>query len=301
MYAKAFSAACRSSFVGHQFGIRHGRVQGHPLAGVGSPRDERAQRGRVEIDLGVEDGAGVGAQLLPVLHRGIPLRAGRGVRAAAQKFVSGLVRRHHARPGAGFDAHVADRHPAFHGQRFDGTAPVFDDMTLPTAGTDLRDQRKDDVLGGHAGGQRPVDIDRHRLEGPQRQGLGGQHVLDLRGANPHGQRAKCAVRGRVTVATDDRHSRLGEAQLRTDDMHDALLDVTHRIEPDAEFLAVAPQRLDLRARHRVGDRLVDVDGGDVVVLGGQRQARGAAPAGRPGGDSSKACGLVTSCTKCRSM
>ncbi len=54
-------------------------------------------------------------------------------------------------------------------------------------------------------------------------------------------------------------------------MHDALLDVAHRIEADTEFGAVSAQRLDLSARHRVGDRLVDVDGGHVVILGGQRQ------------------------------
>jgi hypothetical protein len=62
---------------------------------------------------------------------------------------------------------------------------------------------------------------------------------------------------------------LGEAELRADDVHDALLDVTEGVQAHAELLGVAAQRLHLGARDRVGDRLVPVDRGDVVVLGGQ--------------------------------
>jgi hypothetical protein len=170
----------------------------------------------------------------------------------------------------GFDTHVADRHPGLHRQRFDGTAPVFDDVALTAAGADLRDHREDEVLGGHAGRKFPVHVDGHRLERPQRKCLGSQHVLDLRSADSHCQCAECAVGGGMTVAADDRHSRLGQTQLRTDDMHDALLDVAHRVEPDAEFVAISAQRLDLVARNRIGDRLVDVDRRDVVVFGGER-------------------------------
>jgi hypothetical protein len=56
--------------------------------------------------------------------------------------------------------------------------------------------------------------------------------------------------------------------LRPDDVHDALLGVTHRMQPDAELFAIASQRLDLGARDRVSDRLVDVDRRHVVVFGG---------------------------------
>ena len=62
---------------------------------------------------------------------------------------------------------------------------------------------------------------------------------------------------------------LGEAELRADDVHDALLGVAHRVEPDAELVAVAPQRLDLGQADRVGDR--PGRRGDVVVLGRQRE------------------------------
>ena len=75
------------------------------------------------------------------------------------------------------------------------------------------------------------------------------------------------MRGGVRVAADDGHARLGEAELRSDDVHDALLDVAERVQPDAELLGVPAQRLDLGARDRVGDRLVQVEGRHVVVFG----------------------------------
>ena len=121
------------------------------------------------------------------------------------------------------------------------------------------------------GGSTPSTLTAMVLNGLQRQRLGGEHVLDLRGADAHGDRAERAVRGGVTVAAHDGHARLGQAELRPDDVHDALFDVAHRVQPDAELLAVAPQRLDLGARDRVGDRLVDVDRRHVVVLGGDRE------------------------------
>ena len=126
-------------------------------------------------------------------------------------------------------------------------------------------------LARDTGRQFAVDVDRHRLERAQRQRLRGEHVLDLRCADAHRERAERAVRGRVAVAAHDRHAGLRQAQLRPDDVHDALLDVAHRVQPDAELLAVAPQRLDLGARDGVGDRLVDVDRRHVVVLGGDGQ------------------------------
>ena len=84
------------------------------------------------------------------------------------------------------------------------------------------------------------------------------------------------------VAADDRHAGLGQTELRADDVHDALLDVAERVQPDAELRGVLAQRLDLGAGDRVGDRLVHVEGRDVVVLGGEGQV-GAAhrAAGQP--------------------
>ena len=123
-------------------------------------------------------------------------------------------------------------------------------------------------LAVDAVGQLAVDGDRHGLEGRQRQRLGGQHVLDLAGADAERQRAEGAVGGGVAVTADHGGAGLGQSQLRSHDVDDALLDVAQRVQPDAELRAVLAQRLQLGARDRVGDRLVDVEGRGVVVLGG---------------------------------
>ena len=122
-------------------------------------------------------------------------------------------------------------------------------------------------------GSSAVDVDRHRLERTQRQRLRGEHMLNLRRPDAHRDRTERAVGGCVTVAADDRHAGLRQTELRPDDVHDALLDVAHRVQPDAELFAVASQRFDLSARYRIGDRLVDVDRRHVVILGGDRQIR----------------------------
>ena len=140
-------------------------------------------------------------------------------------------------------------------------------IALSAAGADLGDDGQHDVLGRHAVGQRAAHVDGQGAEGLERQRLRGEHVLDLGGADAEGERPEGAVRRGVAVAADDRHAGLGEAQLRADDVDDALVGVTHRIEADAELLAVAAQRLDLDLRHGVGDRARRRR--DVVVLGGE--------------------------------
>ena len=69
------------------------------------------------------------------------------------------------------------------------------------------------------------------------------------------------------VAADHGGAGLGQAQLRAHDVDDALLDVAQRVQPYAEVGAVLAQRLQLGAGDRVRDRLVDVEGRGVVVLG----------------------------------
>ena len=105
-------------------------------------------------------------------------------------------------------------------------------------------------------------------------------MLDLARADAEGQRAEGAVGRGVRVAADDRHPRLGEAELRAHDVNDALIRAAEGEERHAELRAVLAQRLDLGPRNRVGDGLVDVDRGDVVVLGGQGEIGAAYDASR---------------------
>ena len=81
------------------------------------------------------------------------------------------------------------------------------------------------VLRRDARGELALDRDRHRLGPHLGQRLGGQHVLDLARADAEGERAEGAVGGRVAVAADDRHARLGPALLGPDDVDDALVGV----------------------------------------------------------------------------
>ena len=191
---------------------------------------------------------------------------------AALDVVEGrLVGGDHAGAGARLDRHVADRHAALHGELTDGLAAVLQDVALAAAGADLGDDGEDDVLGRRALGQGAVDRDRHGLEGGHRQRLGGEHVLDLAGADAEGQRAERAVGGGVGVAAHDGHAGLGEAQLGANHVDDTLVGVAQGVQAHAELLGVLAQGVDLSAARDVRDRLINVDRGRVVVLGGDRQ------------------------------
>ena len=120
-------------------------------------------------------------------------------------------------------------------------------------------------------------VDAHRLRPPLRQRLGGQDVLDLARADAERERAEGAVRGRVRVAADDGHARLGQPELRPDHVDDAVAAVAERIQAHAELGTVARERVELLLGQLV--RLAG-PGGDVVV-GGRDGAVG--PAHPPAG------------------
>ena len=95
---------------------------------------------------------------------------------------------------------------------------------------------------------------------------------------------------------------LGAALLGPDHVHDALAGVAHRVVGDAELGGVAcaarrPGRADTGSA--IGWSMSV--GRHVVVLGGDGQIGAAHAAARRGAGPSKACGLVTSWTRWRSM
>ena len=91
-------------------------------------------------------------------------------------------------------------------------------------------------------------------------------MLNLSGSNPERQRAECAVGAGVAVAANDGQPRQREAELRADDVDDALVRVHVAPEWDAELFGVAGEGLDLLTAEggRVDGAAV---GGDVVVDG----------------------------------
>ena len=126
------------------------------------------------------------------------------------------------------------------------------------------------------GREAAVDAD---LVGPRRpleQGLGGQHHLDLARADAEGERPERAMGGGVRVAADDGHARLREAELRSDDVDDALAVRAERVERDAELRAV-------------GGQLGDLEAG-LLVEDGQASGRASASSGRPWPPSARGVG-----------
>ena len=127
-------------------------------------------------------------------------------------------------------------------------------MTGTTGGTDLANQVEDQVLGGDPRPKFPADRDTHRARQLLEQGLGCQYMLHFTGPDPKGQRAERSVRGGMTVTTDDRHPRLGVAQLGTDHVDDSLVGAVQIIKRDTKLLAIIPQRINLQLRDLVDNR-----------------------------------------------
>ena len=98
----------------------------------------------------------------------------------------------------------------------------------------------------------PFDADFKRLRFALQEALRGEDVFHFAGADAEGQRAERAVRGGVTVAADDGHAGLRDAQLRPDDVHDALMWAAQSVELHAELGAVLFEQFDLLAAHFVG-------------------------------------------------
>ena len=161
---------------------------------------------------------------------------------------------------------------------------------------------QDDVLRGDARRQLAVDGDAHVLRLLLDQRLGGEHVLDLGGADAVRERAEGAVRRGVAVAADDGHAGQGEALLRADDVDDALAAVELVEILDAEIAGVLGQRRDLR--RALSGSSMPCERSVVGTLWSTTASvllRLRAPCGPAMRRPSKACGLVTSCTRWRSM
>ena len=128
----------------------------------------------------------------------------------------------------------------------------------------------------------PSSTTRIALRLSPHQTLRRQHLLDLGRADAERQRAERAMRRGVAVTADDRHAGLRQAEFRTDDVDDALIAGVEVEERNAEIRAVSAQRIDLRARQRIGDRQMAGGRGHVVI------DRGEGPVGAPHATSRRA-------------
>ena len=283
--------------------VGHHVVDGHRLGRVGAPGDGGPQRAASIADLVVELGAVVGGQSCASRPAPAPSprRLGRAVRPSryAKVVSSGAIIPARAPPS--MDMLQTVIRPSIDSARM-AVAAVLDDRADAAADAERPDDAEHQVLGGAAGRQVAVDGDRHGLRLDLAQRLGGQHVLDLGGADAERQRAERAVGGGVAVAADDRHARLGEPELRADHVHDALVDAAERVQRDrrgSAQLRLEPR--DLLRGQRVGDRLVQARSSARRGPSWRPSGRAGGPCGPASSRPSKACGEVTSCTRCRSM
>ena len=139
--------------------------------------------------------------------------------------------------------------------------------------TDAANDRQHDIFGRDPQRGVALHLDFHGLGTALLQGLGGQHMLDFRGANTEGQRAKRTVGGGMGVATHNGHSRQGQPLLWAHHMHDPLVGVIQIVQGDAKFGAVFGQLLHLNTRHLARGGNIPRLGGDVVIHGGKGFAR----------------------------
>ena len=282
-------------------GLGHGAGDVGDHRRVGAPADLRRQLGGVDHHLAVELGAVLGVELAPAGDGGVEV-LGRRL-AAPDPLERRVVGRDHPGAAAALDRHVADGHPALHRERLDRRAGVLDHVADAAVDAHPADRAEDQVLGGDAGAELALVADAQRLRLALLQRLGRQHVLDLAGADAERERAERAVGRGVRVAADDRHARLGDAQLRADHVDDALARGADRVDRHAELARSCP-RASRSACATAGRRSsagsVEPSVGTLwsavaSVRSGRRTVR---PASRR---LSNACGLVTSWTRWRSM
>src|SRR4029079_9158004 len=98
-------------------------------------------------------------------------------------------------------------------------------------------------------------------------------MFDLARADAERKRTKRAMRARVTIATNDRHTGPRQSELWPNDVNDALLGRVDVVELNAKLVAVSTQCLDLIGGRRVSDGQTAIGGGNVVIDGAESEIR----------------------------
>src|SRR6185437_8600402 len=158
----------------------------------------------------------------PVGDRGIPGRAGWCELSACYVFDGCLIRRNHPSTRTGFDRHVANGHPRFHSESVYCTPRVLEYAPRSTADTYPGNYGQNDVLRRDALRKPALDADFHRFRLVLQDALRREHVCHFRSADSKRERAECAMRAGMAVATYDRHAGLSQSQLWADNVNYSL-------------------------------------------------------------------------------
>jgi hypothetical protein len=125
---------------------------GSDHAGIRPPGDEGGERDGIDFDDTIKVRAGVGRQRPPMGNGRVPIFPF-GSEAAALNVGEGrVVGSNESGARARLDAPVSEGHAAFHRERADGIACVFDDVAGCAIGADLANDAERQIFGGHAFG-----------------------------------------------------------------------------------------------------------------------------------------------------
>ncbi len=166
---------------------------------------------------------------------------------------------------AAFNAHIADRHPSFHGKTPDGRTGVFNKIPRPSAGCNFGDDVQDHILGRDPLSEITFNIDPHPFGFWLKNTLGGQNHFHFAGPNSKGHAAESPVRRSVTVAADNGHPRLRDPQLGANDVHNALEGMIQPVKGNPVFLTVLSELVDLEPGKLVPDGKMLIHRGDIVI------------------------------------
>ena len=151
-------------------------------------------------------------------------------------------------------------------------------MTARAGDAELGDDAQRHVLGRHLRAEPAFEAYQHALRTPQRHHLRRQDVRELRGAAAEGECAEAAHRAGMAVGNGVGRARQHHAELRRDDVGDALLGVIDVKNSDVVAAAALAHRLDERRAGWIGTVVAAGSGGDGMILHGECEI---GPAHRP--------------------
>ncbi len=199
-------------------------------------------------------------------QRAVPGGALRRKGPAREPLEGGVVGRHEARARPHLDREIAQREPALDVEPPRRLPGKFDRVAAAARDPDLGDDAEREILRGHLRPQPAVGPHPHAPGTPERQHLGGEHVLELGGAAPEGEHAEAADRAGVAVRHRVGGARQHHAELGRHHVRDALLRIAEIEQPDAMARAAGPGRAQERRAFRIGGVVAAGLARDGVVL-----------------------------------
>lgn len=131
----------------------------HPRPGNGAVGDHWLEGVGIQRHFAVKGSTHIGDKRSPIGNSPLPILALGRIGAPLDVFKGGLVRSNHTCACTALNTHIADCHTIGHAQAANGAATVFEDVARAPGRAILRNDGKDDVLGGDAQPQFAFNVD----------------------------------------------------------------------------------------------------------------------------------------------